>query len=1095
MSSGGGSRAGAVVLAALMVLACALARPAGAVTAPGLRYDIEVRLDPERHRLEGWETVFYRSGADTALPAIYLHAYPNAFQGPHTVYGREWERMEDYSLRFTSPVDRGWMAIDSGTVDGAPAPVTVDETLARVDLPRPLEPGDSVSIRLRFSVQVPVPIDRLGRVGNRYAVGQWYPKVVVYDDLGWHLDPYHALAEFYGDFGTFDVAITLPDPFWVGATGVPAGVVDGDNEIPLAAEACPRDSVTVSLAVALADSLAGRWPKDGLTAEADLVGANGTAVDVTLRREGTATLRVPRGAPVHYSYRWAEGKGAPRDEADAVGRPSPLHLVAAWNDTSIVDTIRTLAVADAAPDTTLPSLKTVRFHAEQVHDFAWVASPEYVRSDTSWSGVHVRALVFRVDQRKWRGLAGMTVDAMRHFTDLVGPYAWPWFTATEAFMGGGAMEYPMLVMNDPDSYTKYFHTLDETNAHELGHNWFYGALGSDERAYPWLDEGFTQYLEVDYTAAKYPLGLCELTGRIPSIGKLTDLDVDEQAYLARAWARDEQPMSTPADRYHGYRAYAVASYSKPVAMLRALRSMLGDSVFVAFLHEYYRANLFRHPRPPDVVRAAEKVSGRDLSVFFHEWIETVEQASFAMDGTRSEREGAASGGGNGGGTRWTAIVKRKEAMVFPVKVGATFADGSTQEVTVDPKGRRTEATFSSESAMRSAEVDPHHEIVEMTRLDNGTGHVPPIRVYPLFAFPTSEAMGAAYGPTFWEGEWEGIRLGGWIDGRYLPSRDFPMGIRGFEGGLNVGTANGAVAYRAGAWRRWGSLGARGQVRGLVVRDEGMFRATLRAGNLATAPSWLHPYRWWTAAVEYRDRGQLPPVDASYWSVDRTLEVGVTLGAETRGPRRSEHAEITYRSALLTAPGTNAEGLDYQYRWVGVTAGQRIDLLPTGSLRVSWRVAAGSAFGTVPLERKFDIAEENRVQALQYFYANDRGPLRQTDHFFVPGGGGLRGYSGRAVLGQSLLSGSLEIAPRFHAAFLFADVGQVNPGGWGECGCGGLGVTSLNGQVLSDAGAGFSVGPVTVTFPIWVDHPPSDESAWSTRWLFSIGSIGLPSAFR
>ncbi|HMI30987.1 MAG TPA: hypothetical protein VK527_04545, partial [Candidatus Limnocylindrales bacterium] len=196
-----------------------------------------------RHRLTGHARITYRSGADSALHAIYLHAYPNAFRDPHTIFAREGEREgEDYDIRLAARDERGWMSIDSVTANGATARLVMDETVARIDLARPLAPRDSVTLRLRFDVQVPKPLDRFGHVGDAYSIAQWYPKLVVYDDLGWHPDPYHYLAEFYGDYGTFDVAITLPDRFWVGGTGVLHGSEGGDNEIPLADLETPRDS-------------------------------------------------------------------------------------------------------------------------------------------------------------------------------------------------------------------------------------------------------------------------------------------------------------------------------------------------------------------------------------------------------------------------------------------------------------------------------------------------------------------------------------------------------------------------------------------------------------------------------------------------------------------------------------------------------------------------------------------------------------------------------------------------------------------------------------------------------------------------------------
>src|SRR5207249_3815200 len=222
-------------------------------------------------RTAGRETVTYRSGADSALHSIYLHAYPNAFRDPRTVFAREGERWgEDYAVRLASPRERGWMTLDSVTADGTPAALFLDETVARVDLPRPLAPGGSVTVGLRFEVQVPRPIARFGHVGTDYSMGQWYPKVAVYDELGWHPDPYHYFAEFYGDYATFDVSITLPDPFWVGATGVMQSASGGDNEIPLADREAPRDSVTVRLRVVTADSLRDRWPRRRLSLSTDL---------------------------------------------------------------------------------------------------------------------------------------------------------------------------------------------------------------------------------------------------------------------------------------------------------------------------------------------------------------------------------------------------------------------------------------------------------------------------------------------------------------------------------------------------------------------------------------------------------------------------------------------------------------------------------------------------------------------------------------------------------------------------------------------------------------------------------------------------------
>jgi Peptidase family M1 domain len=1033
--------------------------------------------------LDGRETISYRSGADSAFHALYLHTYPNAFSSGHTIYAREAARVgEDYSLKLARPDELGSMTIDSVTVNGIPARAHLDETIARIDLPKPLDPGDSLSLGLHFRVRIPINFNRFGRTGDRYSIAQWYPKMVVYDELGWHPDPYHYLSEFYGEFATYDVTIDLPDRYWVGATGTLRDAKSGDNEIPFFRSEIPRESVFVALQVVLAGSLQGR-PPEGLEVETDLQPEHGEN-PVTFRISGDRrlTFRIPRGAPVHYSYVWRDSRKRPLDEADAMGGAAPLHLVRAARDTAIVDTLRALVAEGAPGDTVPPSRKTLRFHAERVHDFAWVAAPDYVRSDTTWSGIRVRVLVFREDEARWREVKRQTVDAMRHHTTLVGPYVWPQFTTSEAFCGGGAMEYPMLIMNEPSIASTLFQTQDDTISHELGHNWFYGMLGSDERADPWLDEGFTQYVEQDYIDSKYPRGLVRYAGRVPRLGRFLKRDDNEQSYLQRVWARDEQLISTPADRYSGYPCYATGAYTKPASMLYTLRGILGDSVFVRFLHDYYRENLLRHPRPRAVVRAANEASGTDLTPYFHSWVGTLERPSFALGSIRRER--------NGDRWRTEVTVRRLGEMKLPVTVEGRFEDGTKAERRVLAADRETPAVFDSPTKLVGATLDPRHQLVEMNRLDNGTGLLAPMRFHFLYGLPSSEAIGVDWGPTVWHGNAEGVRLGAWGTGSYLPSKDFPRGILGFEGGLSIGTRSGAGAYRVGGWKRWGLLGARGEVGALMGRDEGLFRAGVRLGSFVTAPGRRHPYRSWALSAQYRDRVDLTPVDRRCWSLGRIAEGGLDLGLETIGCRRLETFELSYRhgASAFRESGDPAPGASYD--WITAATRQSLDLLSGGAFKAAWRVALGSAFRRVPLERQFDIAEESRLEALQFFYANDRGPLRESDHFLVPGGGGVRGYAGRAVLGQRLIAWNLELGDEDYPVFAFGDVGRAESSGWGEDARPVL--HPLTGKTLEDAGFGFRTGPVEVAFPVWVSRPEPDESPWHFRWLLSIGPIELPS---
>src|SRR5262249_12310523 len=154
---------------------------------------------------------------------------------------------------------------------------------------------------------------------------------------------------------------------------------------------------------------------------------------------------------------------------------------------------------------------------------------------------------------------------------------------------------------------------------------------------------------------------------LPWTSPLRDFFLDENRYLNHVAARDEQPIDTPAERYLGGGAYAAGAYSKPAMMLHTLHGILGETRFRAFLREYYRSNLLRHPRPEDVVSAAERSTGLELSGWFATWLGGTGIPSISIRDIDRERIGE---------ERITAVrVRCKGDCIEPVKVAATFADG------------------------------------------------------------------------------------------------------------------------------------------------------------------------------------------------------------------------------------------------------------------------------------------------------------------------------------------------------------------------------------------------------------------------------------
>ncbi len=196
---------------------------------PVASYRIEVTLDPETHQLAGSEMITYDNRSSDPLPFLIFHLYLNAFRDQNTLFFRE---SGGQARGFGhDPSYPGWIEVDSlalisqagQAIDLLPTTL-VSETLMTTTLPQPVLPGESVTLTVGFRALLPRVYARTGFAGDFYMVGQWFPKLAVYlPGKGWKAHRFHANSEFFADFGTYDVAITLPQEYIVGATGLPTG--------------------------------------------------------------------------------------------------------------------------------------------------------------------------------------------------------------------------------------------------------------------------------------------------------------------------------------------------------------------------------------------------------------------------------------------------------------------------------------------------------------------------------------------------------------------------------------------------------------------------------------------------------------------------------------------------------------------------------------------------------------------------------------------------------------------------------------------------------------------------------------------------------
>ena len=188
-------------------------------------------------------------------------------------------------------------------------------------------------------------------------------------------------------------------------------------------------------------------------------------------------------------------------------------------------------------------------------------------------------------------------DAIHFYSDHVGEYP---YNVASAVQGppsfGGGMEYPTITSISPVESER---ELDITIAHELGHNWFYGILGSNERNHPWMDEGINTFYENKYYSSKY--------GQRQQLERIL--------FETAAIVKKDQPIETTSEKFSEIN-YELVAYNKTSEWMRYLEQQLGSESFNKAMREYYRQWQFKHPQPEDFKKTIEQSTGKDLDTIF-----------------------------------------------------------------------------------------------------------------------------------------------------------------------------------------------------------------------------------------------------------------------------------------------------------------------------------------------------------------------------------------------------------------------------------------------------------------------------------------------
>ena len=186
-------------------------------------HNIHVQLNDVDHELDAEIWTQYLNNSPYELDYLWYHVWPNAYSSAKSALAKQQFREGDLFLFYA-------MARDLGGMDGLDFKINGESAhwefhnehpdIVKVYLNTSLKPGESIEINTPFKVRIPSgKISRLGHIEQSYQITQWYPKPAVYDRDGWHEMPYLDQGEFYSEFGTFDVHITLPSNYTIGATG------------------------------------------------------------------------------------------------------------------------------------------------------------------------------------------------------------------------------------------------------------------------------------------------------------------------------------------------------------------------------------------------------------------------------------------------------------------------------------------------------------------------------------------------------------------------------------------------------------------------------------------------------------------------------------------------------------------------------------------------------------------------------------------------------------------------------------------------------------------------------------------------------------
>lgn len=789
----------------------------------------------------------------------------------------------------------------------------------------------------------------------------------------------------------------------------------------------------------------------------------------------------------------------------------------------------------SAPSVPIPfeegKTKTWKYHAENVHDFAFTADPTYRIGEEEWNGIKCIAIVQEPHASKWQNAAEYTAKIIKTFSEDFGMYEYPKMVVADARDG---MEYPMLTLDggwDPN--------YRELLVHEVAHNWFYGMIGNNETYRAPLDEGFTQFLTA--------WGLSKIDGdtiiTAPSGSKYYDKfkrpeEVKHSqvyyGYMRDAVKLTDPSLNTHSDDFDGALGQGGGYghvYYKTAAMLFHLEYVLGKELFNKAMKNYVAEWKFAHPYVEDFRNSIIRYTKVDLNWFFDQWWEQPKQIDYAIANLKFDKKL----------NQWEITIKRNGTMQMPIDFTVYTEDGKMHDFHIPnttfiketnakvlPKwtgwGKLNEtytATFKVDKAINNVVIDRSNTLADINPLNNALEK--PVAYYfdsKVYNMPEVHKYEVYARPDIWYNGYDGIKTGIHFNSNYLKYKHKLDGNIWFNTGFmqNNESATRDLKYDEFSYR--------------LKYENGIANINKGASVFAGIKSLdgLNAYLFglkqtssnkkWETSIRFESLYRKDVSDLYYLIYPTQWLIGMRNNFIQWDVAHSYNV-FGGRANISSSLRGSGPGSDYQYGYVSLTntIEKRI-----AKLNVKNRLFAQYGTGNLPLESSLFLAGanpeammDNKYERSSGFIPNEyKGYQKEINHFQSGGGLNLRGFNGYALTeknnkgetalayrSQSGVSTSLEIdfnqylPLKFRGlrnfcrmeTYLFADAGVVDLYNNDRIDFSSIKADAGIGVHLTwfDFGPLQTVNPFTIRadFPLIVSEVPVGEENLAFRWLLGV----------